>query len=182
MSRKACLFLLSGLMFTASPVQADWLDWFHDGFHRNQQWPRPFVQYDREATMAPFEIMVQNGWKQQTMLCNYHFEGATTRLTASGNTKLRWILERAPEQYRTIYVQETSNRRLTLARIDAVQQAAARQLPVGSMPSVVATNMHPDQVPADEVDAVLRGYSKSAPEPRLPASTTSSSGGSGEGK
>jgi len=181
MSRKSCLLIVSGLMLAATPVHADWLDWFRDGFHKNHQWPKPFVYQDREAAIAPFEVMIHNGWKQQTMICDYHFQPDSARLTPSGESKLRWILRQAPEEHRTIYVQETASRKLTVARIDAVQQLAARQLPAGQLPAVVTTNTPADGTPAEEVDAVMRGYSKSAPAPRLPASAASASGGGSGG-
>jgi hypothetical protein len=182
MSRKARLFTAAGLLLAATPAHADWLDWFRDGFHKNHQWPEPFVYQDREAVIAPFEAMVHNGWKQQTMICGYHFQPDSAKLTPSGRAKLSWILRQAPPEHRTVYVQETESRKLTLARIDAVQQLAARQIPPGQLPAVVATTTPADGTSADDVDAVMRGFSKSAPAPRLPASTSSASGGSSEGK
>jgi hypothetical protein len=177
------LFTAAGLLLAAAPVQADWLDWFRDGFHKNHQWPEPFIYQDREAVIAPFEVMVHNGWKQQTMICSYHFQPDSAKLTPSGRAKLTWILRQAPPEHRTVYVQETESRKLTLARIDAVQQLAARQLPAGQLPAVVATTTPPDGTSAEDVDGVLRGFSKSAPAPRLPASSTgASSGGSSESK
>ena len=49
MSRKSCLFAFGGLLLAAAPVHADWLDWFRDGYHKNKQWPKPFVYHDREG-------------------------------------------------------------------------------------------------------------------------------------
>jgi hypothetical protein len=181
MSRKSRLIIAGGLLLAATPVHADWLDWFRDGFHKNHQWPKPFVYQDREAVIAPFEAMVHGGWKQQTMICEYHFQPDSARLTTSGENKLRWILRQAPPEHRTIYVQESASRKLTLARIDAVEQLAARQVPSGQVPGVVAVNTPADYTPADDVDGVMREFSKSAPSPRIPASAAGASGGASSG-
>src|SRR5438046_1629053 len=102
--------LVLGIVSTAAaPAQAQWFgDFFHrsgQDFKRNNSWPQPFIAPDREAVCLPFDLMERNGWRKQTMICDYHFENDTARLTSAGEMKVRWILTQAPVQRRIVYVQ-----------------------------------------------------------------------------
>jgi hypothetical protein len=93
---------------------------------RRNCWPEPFDAPDRYAVRSPFGVMVDNGWRRQNLLGDYHFVDQGGELTEAARIKIRWIVTEAPVQHRTIYVQAASNPQLTAARIDSVQQLTAQ--------------------------------------------------------
>jgi hypothetical protein len=140
---------------------------FFTDFQRNNLWPEPFVCPDRMAVRAPFEVMVRNGWIQQNMLGEHHFNNTDSSLNESGRLKLQWILTEAPPQHRTVYVRRGVTPEATVARIAAVRQAAAQLAGPSSMPEVVETTISPAGWPASRVDAIDRAFQQSTPAPRL---------------
>jgi hypothetical protein len=159
----------------AAPVRADcppvqWAKNAWRDFKRNNCWPKPFDEPDRQTVRAPFAIMVQNGWRRQNLLGDYHFEMDTGKLTPAGEEKVRWILLEAPEQHRTIYVGRGRTAAETAARVDAVEKLIPHILPEGQPPAVLETNLKPHGWSADRVDAIGRKFDSSTPEPRLPTS------------
>ena len=69
-------------------------------YHRNQCWPEPFIAGDRAAVIVPFQIMADNAWQRQNLLCDYHFVEGTSELNNAGQYRLRWIIAKAPPQRR----------------------------------------------------------------------------------
>ena len=163
----------------ATPARADFLeDFVHNVIRdtkRNNCWPNPFVYPDRQAARVPFVLMVNNGWRRQNMLGDYHFEQSSGELSESGRLKIRWILTEAPRHHRTIYVHRARSPEETVARMDAVQQHAFTLLgPQGEPPTVVESTVSPAGWPAERVDSIGRKFQTSAPDPRLPSQASSS--------
>ena len=140
---------------------------------RNNCWPKPFDYPDRQSVRAPFAIMVQNGWRRQNLLGDYHFEADSAKLTPAGEEKLRWILLEAPEQHRTIYVGRARTAKQTTERIESVQKLAEQILPDGPLPAVLETNIAPSGWPAERIDTIGRKFEASTPNPQLPAPSKS---------
>jgi hypothetical protein len=180
---KAAILAMGLFTLVASPAQAQWFgDFFHrfkQDFNRNNSWPAPFLAPDRESVNLPFEMMERNGWRKQTMVCDYHFESDTARLTPAGELKVRWILTQAPIQRRVIFVQRGSTPLDTAARIQAVQQVALHT--IRAVPEIVETDIETYGWPADVVDAISKKRAETQPDPQLPprSDSGSSSGGSG---
>lgn len=180
------VMLLAVACCGAAPVQAQWLGGVAEHtkqvWRNNNNWPRPFVFADRASVAQPMLIMVNNGWKRQNLLCDYHFEEDTGRLTSAGVLKVRSILGQTNPDRRTIYVQRAVRPDLTAARLETVQQTALRLLPPGTAPQIAQTDMDDPGRPAEDVDNINVQFSGSAPVPRLPAkSNMASSGSSGSG-
>lgn len=176
MARFLCVASLTLASFAcALPAQAEWLgEFFHSvgrDFKRRNCWPEPFVYPDRLSVRAPFVVMVENGWRSQNTIGDQHFDGTNGQLTEAGRLKIRWILNDAPPQHRTIYVYRSMSPEETTARIDSVQQFAAELAPQGELPQVVETNIAEQGWPASRVDNIGRMFQSSAPKPRLPAVT-----------
>src|SRR5690606_31767834 len=91
---------------TNSPAPVDRIEL---GRQINRAWPYPHVCPDREWAMAPFETMVQNGWRRQNLLGAHHFDEETRRLTPAGELKVQWTMTQTPPQYRQIYVERSIN-------------------------------------------------------------------------
>lgn len=174
--RCAMLVLLCSAF--AAPACADWFtegcrEFFKDIKRRNC-WPEPFNCPEREAVRSPFVIMVANGWQQQNLLGDHYFELGSGQLTEAGQNKIRWIVNEAPVQHRTVYVQATMNNQETSARLDAVNQFLGRLAPEAGMPAVVQTNQAEHGWPAERVDLISRKFQSAMPVPKLPKSGDSS--------
>ena len=141
---------------------------------RRNCWPDPFVAPDRQSVRAPFAMMVQNGWRRQNMLSDYHFEPDTGALTEAGRLKIRWILREAPSQHRLIYVHTADSPEQTAARVDQVQQVAAAMVHRGDLPPVLETDIPDQGWPASQVDIIGRKFEASIPDPRLPEASADS--------
>jgi hypothetical protein len=183
------LFVSWTVLISAAPVHAQWFSNFRDevhrGYIRNNAWPEPFIRADREAVMLPFALMTANGWRRQNLISDYHFNEDGTQINLAGETKLRHILTQLPPNRRTVYVQQGLTAGETAHRIELVQRAAGRMVPVGFVADVVETNLPNDGWPADDVDAIAKKYQNSRPEPRLKGSDDGGGGGqagSGTGK
>lgn len=134
---------------------------------RNNCWPRPFTCWDQANVYAPFAVMIENGWRKQNMLADHHFDGSGAMLNDAGKNRLRWILNEAPEQHRTVYVRRAESQEKTAARYAAVQEAAMVVAPPGQRVLVLETNVSPAGWPAERIDMIGRKFQASTPEPRL---------------
>ena len=168
--------LLSLLAGSVNAQQHDWWHSFKTDWHRMNCWPKPFVYADRSATMAPFVVMINNGWQRQTTLGSHHFDAESQELNFAGKEQLRWILTQTPLSRRVAYVQRGTNIDATAARVDSVQQAVTLAIPRGPMPEVVQVDRPPAGFPADFIDTIYRKAQQNIPEPILPAQ-----GGAGVG-
>jgi hypothetical protein len=172
------LLLVFVCLGAATPAKAQWFENFCQRFkrdyHRNKMWPEPFLQADRQATMAPFAIQTANGWRRQNLLSDYHFQDNSQQLTLAGESKLRYILTQMPQSRRTVFVQQGLSNDITDARMRAVHRASSQVVPDGMVANVVESNLPNDGWPAEDIDAVTRKFNSSRPDPRLPASTLTS--------
>lgn len=134
---------------------------------RNNAWPHPYLYADRVAVRAPFVVMVNNGWRRQNTLGDYHFRDDSKELTEAGRIKIRWILLEGPIHHRTIYVHSAETAEETAKRIDAVQHLAIKLMPTGALPAVLQTNIGPPGWPAGQIDSINRKFQASAPAPRI---------------
>lgn len=157
-------------------------DWVHENlvaqfarsvvrdWKRNNCWPEPFVCPDRGFARAPYVAMVNNGWRRQNLLSGFHFEADTGKLNPAGEEKLRWILNEAPEQHRSVYVSRGMNSQETANRMASVEKAATQIAPDGPIAPIIESNLSPGGWPADRVDVINRKFHDSTPEPRVPKS------------
>ena len=149
-----------------------WWQKFKLNWHRSNAWPEPFPKADRAFVQAPLERMVANGWRRQNLMAAHHFTGDGASLTPAGQHKIRWILTQTPAQFRTVFVERGEDADQTHARLDAVQQYAARMLPHGELPDVQETHIVEEGRPASIVDTVFTRFQQAMPVPVLPDPST----------
>ncbi|HEX3998882.1 MAG TPA: hypothetical protein VHX65_10055 [Pirellulales bacterium] len=170
------------LLATASNARAnDWDDFWdsvHVDWHRNNEWPHPFTEIDRAATMAPFAVQIANGWQRENLLGEEYFNENTKILTAAGRNRIRTILVQSPPEHRVIFVERDLSDEVTAKRLDSAQQAVAALLPQGSLPDVLVSNMMPASRSAEEVNSELKSYINSTPTARLTGGGAKSGGAS----
>ena len=190
MFRSASAVLFLGLVLGVPSVAgAQWSSLWDSGYHdyrRNVEWPEPFLQPDRAATVMPFSLMIANGWRRQNLLSDYHFIDDGSQLNLAGETKVRWILTQQPPNRRIIFVQRGLTQDVSVARVAMVQRSADRLYGSRGTPLVLESDLPNDGWPADDIDATSRRFIATRPDPRLSNSSggggsSGSGGGSGSG-
>ena len=172
------------IFVSAVPAGADGLSEFFSSIGRDTKrrncWPQPFLATDRQAAREPINLMVNNGWQRQNMLSDAHFEAGGSQLSEAGRLKALWIANEAPEQHRVAYVHRAATPQETNVRIQTVQNFIAQSAYPGPLPPVYESNRSDAGSPADRADQINRKFQAAIPDPKLPAPTTGSSGGSGK--
>ncbi len=95
---------------------------------------------------------------------------STTRPASStrpASAHLQWILQNAPEEYRTCWVQTGSSPAVSQSRIAAVQTAAAEMIGADQVPQVALCADSPFGLPAQHIDSQYRKFVTTLPEPRI---------------
>jgi hypothetical protein len=164
--------VLAGGARTASAVLFDSLA--HNikrGYHRNVDWPWPYICPDRLAAREPFEIMVQNGWRRQNLLGNHYFDPVTHQLTTAGELHVRWIMTQAPPARRQVFVEGSIDPAVTAERIAVTRQYASQVAIDGQTPQIFETHLMAEGRPAGMVDITNVRFMENMPAPVLPAST-----------
>ncbi len=189
MARRLALMVFLISLFCGVPRAHAQFTWFHvfcdsvkTDFKRNNCWPEPFEGPDRATVRAPFYVMVHNGWQLQNTISNYHFDEATGELTVAGQNKVFWIVNHAPKYHRTVYVQMSRDPVVTAQRLQTVLAIAQSYSAPGSLAQVQPTIDEPPSWNADQVGFVNAAFEASAPPPRLPAASSSTSTGTSGSK
>jgi hypothetical protein len=168
------------------PASADWhaikakwhcfWDRVHLDWHRNNAWPEPFLQVDRQAVRAPIAIMVDKGWQLQNTIPHELFDIETQELTRAGELKVQWILTQMPARRRVVFVLKGKTAEITETRLKSVERAAVEV--VGDLaPTMIAvTDVVPRGGSGAYYERVNSGYEMSTPPPRLPEMTQSGDG------
>lgn len=137
----------------------------------NEAWPYPHVCSDRQWAVAPFETMVQNGWRRQNLLGAHHFDEETQRLTRAGELKVRWTMTQNPPQYRKLYVERSLDPSVTEQRIATARAFAAQASMEGSEPVVAETHILSQGRPATSVVFEQKSFQENMIPAVLPAPT-----------
>ncbi len=150
-------------------------DQFRAGYDANVQWPSRYTPSARNSICGAYSAMVNNGWRRQNLLGDYHFNRDTNELTHAGKLKVNWILSQAPVQRRSVFVQRAGKELETTTRLASVHDYAGKMSSVAQL-DVQDTHIVAEGHPASSVDNVFVGYEKNRLPPVLPAST----GGGGD--
>ncbi len=154
------------------------LDW-----HRNNCYPKPFGQADRDAAAAPFLVMTQKGIQLQNTLSARYFDPQTNQLTYAGRKKVGDTLLYGLPGRKSLFVLQTTDADVNRVRLAAVQQECVRIKPSGPLPEVLPSY---DELPARSgayVEEVNRKKIREMPSPWLspPAVPYNPAAGSGAG-
>lgn len=161
-----------------APVQKrGFFEQFHWDYFRNKRWPEPFRQMDTISVMNFFEVQRNNGWTLHNTLGAAMYDPATNTLTDSGISHVRWIVNRAPQNRRVVFVLEGDTQEITAKRVESAQIAISRFVPTGPLPKIYITDVDAPGSSGAYQTAIVRAMTDSVPAPRLP----SGSGGAGAG-
>lgn len=154
---------------------------FSHKYHHAHYWPYPYNCEDRDFVRALSAQQVANGWVSHTTLYEYHFNAENHELNNSGIIKLRWILEHAPLERRTVSVQAGESGVVSEERMANVRTEVARVLGDTNEVAVALRVTEPLGRPAMEVDVIRRGEIESMPNPRITYTSLPSGAGGGGG-
>ncbi|MEK6216660.1 MAG: hypothetical protein N2B03_05515 [Boseongicola sp.] len=178
MSRK-CLILCAVFAMSASTAfgQDHWFARWNDHCRvvsdRNNFWPQPFIEADRQAVDDPFRTMVENGWKRQHLMSAHHFDAG--ELNEAGRIKAQRLISQTPPRRHSIFVQRSLDPKETHDRLAAVQ-SWANKVSRGQPVTVVASDMAPRASSGDRLDMINRKHTDTIPNPRIPSSGGSLTG------
>lgn len=160
----------------ATAVERSCSKQIQDGYRKNVLWPYPDICPDRGHVRAPFNLMVQNGWRRQNLLGEHHFSATTGELTTAGQLKVHWVMTQAPEQYRQVFVERSLDPEVTAKRVAAARAYAAEVALDGQTPMVRDTHLISEGRPAALVDFINVSFQESMPHPVLPKNSLGESG------
>jgi hypothetical protein len=135
-------------------------------YARNVAWPQPFRAADANAVTAPFDIMRDNGWRENNTIGTTLFTSQHT-LSEAGAIKVQWIVTQAPQNQRIVYVKAGSSDQETNARVESVQLAVSQFIPTGPLPQILVTEIEPTPSSGAYQTLVHRALTKTTPTPRL---------------
>jgi hypothetical protein len=150
---------------------------YWSGYCANVQWPSIYIPPARRGICDTYAVMINNGWRRQNLLGDYHFDPETNELTKAGEMKVQWILTQAPPNRRSVFVQRAENEMLTASRVAYVNQYAANLSPAVGGIDVNDTHIVAEGRSASAVDNMFVGFQANMLPPVLPAATSSSSSG-----
>jgi hypothetical protein len=153
---------------------------YWSGYCANVMWPTIFVPPARRGVCETYAVMINNGWRRQNLLGDYHFEPETNQLTKAGELKVKWILTQAPPNRRSVFVQRAENEMQTASRVAAVHRLASSMSPAVGAIDVNDTHIVAEGHGAGAVDNMFVGFQANMPPPVLPPDTGSSSSSSSE--
>jgi hypothetical protein len=146
------------------------------GYHENNLWPAQYIPTARCSVNSAYTAMINNGWRRQNLLGDYHFEEGSNELTTAGKLKSKWILTQAPQDRRNIYIERGQTQSETASRIAAVHSWANNHSPTLAPMLVNDTHIVAEGHTAGSVDSIFVGFHENQPAPVLTPDTGSSSG------
>lgn len=135
-------------------------------YARNVAWPQPFRAADSNAVIAPFEVMRDNGWRENNTLGSTLFSPQCV-LSDAGAIKIQWIVTQAPQSQRIVYVKSGNTQLETNARVESVEIAVSKLVPSGPLPQILVTDIEPATSSGAYQTLVHRALIKTTPTPRL---------------
>lgn len=169
------ILLAAAALAAAAPANAFWLGEFYCYLEERREeqnaWPAQFVEQDRNAASAPFDVMVRNGWRRQNLLGSHHFNADCTELTQAGKLRVQWILTQAPPEHRQVFVERSIDSETTQNRIATVNAFSTQVALDGGPAQVSETHIVSDGRPAVTVDFVNTQFRENMPTPTLPAAS-----------
>ncbi len=135
-------------------------------YARNVAWPQPFRGADANSVIAPFDVMRDNGWRENNTLGSGLFS-TQHALNEAGALKVQWIVTQAPQNQRIVYVKSGTTEQETNARVESVQLAVSQLIPSGPLPQILVTEIEPATSSGAYQTLVHRALIKTTPTPRL---------------
>lgn len=145
-------------------------------YQRNKAWPKPFNCLDQMAYHAIFPAMIHAGYETQCVLGNQHFDPETQELNSLGKSTVANIMQNMPSHRKHVFVSQHLNDRVTAQRIEEVNQLVSTYYgQIAPNAIVSASSMQPGLMSGVRAEAIVRGFTESAPAPVVPLQTSGTS-------
>ncbi|HBE70655.1 MAG TPA: hypothetical protein DDW52_21125 [Planctomycetaceae bacterium] len=136
-------------------------------YYRNKMWPVPFRAQDTRSVMSYFDAQRNKGWQLHNTVGTAMYQPGTGQLTNSGLAHLHWIVNKAPQQRRTVFILQAETAEETAARVESTQLAISKLVPVGPLPQLYLTNREAPGSSGLYQTSINRAMTTSVPSPRL---------------
>lgn len=166
-----------GFLATAASAQQycaespSWGEQARYDYYRNKMWPLPFRAMDTRSVLDHFAVQRNNGWKLHNTVGASMFDPNTQQLTDSGKAHVRWIITRAPQDRRVVFVLQGDAPQQTATRVESTQLAISEIIPVGPLPQLYVTDQDAPGSSGVYQTAITRAMATSVPAPRLSDTT-----------
>ena len=175
-----CAVAFGGMTGNASAEWGFWKSACVD-YHRNNAWPQPFTEDSVRQTVAPFEVMKQNGWRLHNTIGNELFRDGDGALLAAGHERVHWIASQAPADRRVVYVLRGRSQSETEARLASVRDTLSRVETTGPAPQLMITEIEPTTASGAWATQINRSWMEAIPAPKLPSTSSTGSQGATDG-
>lgn len=140
---------------------------FTTRFHSAHYWPYPYNMQDRCFLRTVSDAQVNNGWIKEATLYDYHFDEKDNSLNHAGRNHLIWIVQTIPEQRRFVWVQASTDKKVTDARLDHVKKETAKLAGDANVPPVMVRITPTDGRPAEDINRMRKAMLDSTLPPRI---------------
>ncbi len=167
-----CAMIATGVSAQAQDYCADGTscgEGFRYDYYRNKMWPLPFRSMDTRSVLDHFAVQRNNGWKLHNTVGASMFDPTTQQLTDSGKAHVRWIVSRAPQDRRVVFVLQGDGQQQTAARVESTQLAISEVIPTGPLPQLFVTDQDAPGSSGVYQTAITRAMASTVPAPRLTA-------------
>ncbi len=154
---------------------------FKTDYYRNSLWPAPFRAMDTMNVLSVFDQQRDNGWRLNNTIGTSMYDASTHCLTAAGKAHVNWILTKAPQSRRVVFVLQGNSPEETAKRVESTQLAVSEMVPVGPLPQIYLTDREAAGSSGVYQTAVHRAMVSSVPSPRLTSAAGAGAGGAGGG-
>jgi hypothetical protein len=103
--------------------------------------------------------------QRQNMIAGYHFTTGTSELNKAGLNRLQWIVNSARQDRRVVFIEPSTDPRVTAQRIASVKTAIAGLHPAVPVPVHQATRIAAEWTHNDPM--MIRDRGKPVPDPRM---------------
>ena len=102
------------------------------------------------------------------MLTSDHFNPETNELNRAGESRVSWIMQKASQANKQIFVYEDKTGPTMEQRMSAVRNFTERYYAHMGGVQIAKSNILPNQVQADYIARTMAGYRQEVPQQRIP--------------
>jgi hypothetical protein len=146
---------------------------------RNDAWPKPFACADRQLFHEIWMPMINEGFEEQCVLNEAHFDAQTNELNAFGMHAVAGIMQNMPTHRKHEIVSRDTDDDVTQARLSSVQSTV--QTFYGQLnptAQVTLSNKQPSAISGVRAESISSKYVAGQPVPSIPISSGDASVGS----
>ena len=135
---------------------------------RGDAWPLPFSCWDRENYYAILNQQYATGVQVAHTLTSEYFDPETNVLNQSGEMRVAWIMQKAPQAEKQIFVFEDQTGPTMDQRLGSIRKFTDRYYAHLGNATIARSQIMPNQIPARYQQTYQKTYETSQPNPVIP--------------